>query len=62
MLEEAKTWQHRPLDSVYPILYLNAMVIKIREGKQIVNKSLYMAMGIDMNGNKDILGLWLAQT
>jgi putative transposase len=60
VLEEAKAWQHRPLDSVYPILYLDAMVIKVREGKQIINKSLHMAMGIDMNGNKDILGLWLA--
>lgn len=60
IIDEAKAWQHRPLDSVYPILYLDAMVIKVKEGKQIINKSLHMAMGIDMNGNKDILGLWLA--
>lgn len=60
IIDEVKAWQHRPLDSVYPILYLDAMVIKIREGKQIINKSLYMAMGIDLKGNKDILGLWLA--
>lgn len=60
VIDEAKAWQHRPLDSVYPILYLDAMVIKVKEGKQIINKSLHMAMGIDMNGNKDILGLWMA--
>ena len=60
VIDEAKVWQHRPLDSIYPILYLDAMVVKVKEGKQIINKSLHMAMGIDMNGNKDILGLWMA--
>ena len=60
VLDEAKAWQHRPLDKIYPILYLDAMVIKVRDGKQIVNKSLYMAMGVNMEGHKDILGLWLA--
>jgi len=62
VIDEAKAWQHRPLEQIYPILYLDAMIIKVREGKQIVNKSLYMAMGINMEGNKDILGLWLANT
>ena len=60
VMDEVRSWQHRPLDEVYPILYLDAMVIKIKEGKQVINKSLYIAMGIDMEGNKDILGLWLA--
>jgi putative transposase len=60
VLDEAKAWQSRPLDAVYPILYLDAMVIKVKEGKQIINKSLYIAMGVNMQGNKDILGLWLA--
>jgi putative transposase len=60
VMDEVRTWQHRPLDAVYPILYLDAMVIKVKDGKQVINKSLYIAMGIDMNGNKDILGLWLA--
>ena len=60
VMDEVRTWQHRPLDEVYPILYLDAMVIKVKEGKQVVNKSLYIAMGIDMDGKKDILGLWLA--
>jgi putative transposase len=60
VMDEVKSWQHRPLDAIYPILYLDAMVIKVQDGKQVINKSLYMAMGIDMEGNKDILGLWLA--
>jgi putative transposase len=60
VINEAKAWQQRPLDRIYPILYLDAMVIKIKDGKQISNKSLYMAMGVNMEGNKDILGLWLA--
>ena len=50
MIDEAKAWQHRPLDQIYPILYLDAMVIKVKEGKQIVNKSLHMAMGVNMGG------------
>lgn len=60
VLDDAKAWQHRALDKIYPILYLDAMVIKVRDGKQIINKSLYMAMGVNMDGHKDILGLWLA--
>lgn len=60
VLDEVKAWQMRALEAIYPILYLDAMVIKVRDGKQIVNKSLYMAMGINMDGNKEILGLWLA--
>jgi putative transposase len=61
VLDEVKAWQHRPLDTLYPILYLDAMVIKVRENKRIINKSLYIAMGVDMEGKKDILGLWLAE-
>lgn len=62
IMDEVRSWQHRPLDEVYPILYLDAMVIKVKDGKSIINKSLYMAMGVNMEGNKDILGLWLANS
>lgn len=61
VLEEVKGWQHRPLNPVYPIVYLDAMVIKVRHNGHIINKSLYIAMGVDMEGKKDILGLWLAE-
>lgn len=60
--EEVLMWQNRPLDSIYPIMYLDAMVVKVRENKQIINKSLYFAMGVNMEGNKEILGMWLAKT
>jgi putative transposase len=61
VLEEVKAWQGRPLDALYPILYLDAMVVKVKDGKSVINKSLYMAMGVNMEGKKDILGLWLAE-
>jgi putative transposase len=60
VLDEVKAWQHRPLDAVYPMIYLDAMVVKVKEGKQVINKSLYIAMGVTMEGVKTILGLWLA--
>ena len=62
VMEEVVMWQNRPLDSIYPILYLDAMVVKVRENKQIINKSLYFAMGVNMDGNKEILGMWLSKT
>jgi putative transposase len=58
--DEERSWQTRTLDAVYPILYLDAMVIKVKEGKQVINKSLHIAMGVNMEGRKEILGLWLA--
>ena len=62
VMDEVRAWQKRPLDKIYPILYLDAMVIKTREGNQVINKSLYIAMGVDMEGKKDVLGLWIASS
>lgn len=62
VLEEVIAWQNRPLDSVYPIIYLDAIVIKIKENNQIINKSLYIALAVNMDGNKEILGMWIAKT
>jgi putative transposase len=62
VIEEVTAWQNRPLETIYPILYLDAMVVKVRENNQIINKSLYIAMGVTMEGHKEILGLWLAKT
>ena len=61
VIEEVRTWQHRPLDPVYPIVYLDAMVIKVKEGRHIVNKSLYIVIGVNMEGKKEVLGLWMSQ-
>jgi len=61
VVEEVKAWQSRPLDSVYPIVYLDCIHVKVREGTVRV-KAVYMAIGITMSGEKEVLGLWLAQT
>lgn len=61
IISQVKEWQNRSLDSLYPILYLDAMVVKVRDNGQVVNKSLYMALGVNMEGHKEILGLWLSR-
>lgn len=61
VIEEVTLWQNRPLEAIYPILYLDAMVVKVRENNQIINKSLYIALGINMQGHKEVLGMWLAK-
>jgi putative transposase len=59
--EEVKVWQARPLDAIYPIVYLDCIHVKVREGAVRV-KAVYLAIGINMAGEKEVLGLWLAQT
>lgn len=59
VLEEVKEWQSRPLEEVYPIMYLDAIRVKIRDQGHVVNKAVYMAIGVDMDGNKDMLGMWI---
>ena len=59
--DEVKAWQARPLDAIYPIVYLDCIHVKVREGAVRV-KAVYLAIGITMNGEKEVLGLWLAQT
>lgn len=58
VMEEVKTWQNRPLDMVYPVMYLDALVVKIRENGHVRNKAIYVAIGITMEGHKEVLGLW----
>ncbi|MBT4139036.1 MAG: IS256 family transposase [Candidatus Latescibacteria bacterium] len=57
--DEVKAWQSRPLDEVYPIVYLDALKVKIRDSGSVVNKSIYLALGINMEGDKELLGLWI---
>ena len=61
VMDEVKAWQSRPLDAIYPIVILDALVIKIRDGGAVRNKSAYLAMGINLDGQKELLGMWLAQ-
>jgi putative transposase len=58
--EEVKAWQNRPLDAVYPIVYMDALRVKVRHNGQIQNKAIYLAIGITMEGVKEVLGLWAA--
>ncbi len=59
--DELQAWQHRPLDAVYPIVYLDALVAKVRASGKVVNRSLYTAIGISQDGKKEVLGLWLSE-
>jgi putative transposase len=61
VIEEVVEWQSRPLDAVYPIVYLDCIVVKIRQDKRVINKALYLALGVNMEGHKELLGLWLAE-
>lgn len=62
VMEEVKAWQNRPLDSVYPIVYLDALVVRSRASGAVQNKSVYLALGINQEGEKELLGLWMAET
>jgi putative transposase len=59
--EEALAWQHRALDAIYPIVWLDGIVIKIRHHKQVINKSAHVVLGVNMRGEKEVLGLWIAE-
>jgi transposase-like protein len=61
VLDEVKAWQNRPLESVYPIVFFDCIVVKVRQDKRIINKAVYIALGIDKSGLKDVLGLWISE-
>jgi len=61
VMEEVRTWQSRPLDEVYPILYMDALRVKVRDGGHILNKAIHVAIGVNLEGHKEVLGLWTAQ-
>ncbi|AFY38188.1 transposase mutator type [[Leptolyngbya] sp. PCC 7376] len=60
VMEEIKAWQHRPLEEIYPILWLDGMRIKIREEGRDTNQTLYLALGVKQSGHKEVLGMWLS--
>mgnify|MGYP001031707049 FL=1 len=62
VMDEVLAWQNRPLDSVYPIVYLDALVVRSRDSGAVQNKHVYLALGINLDGEKELLGLWMAQT
>jgi putative transposase len=62
VLEEVKAWQSRPLDPVYAVVFLDALVVKVRDGQVVQNKPAYIAVGVDGDGEKHVLGIWLSRT
>jgi len=58
--EKVKEWQNRPLEAVYPILYMDALYVKMRDNGQVKNRAVFVAIGVNMEGHKDVLGLWVA--
>ena len=59
IIDELREWQTRPLDAVYPIVYIDALVIKVRDNGTVINKAAYVAIGVDVEGRKHVLGVWL---
>ena len=60
--EEVLAWQHRPLDALYPVIYLDAIIVKVRDGGHVRNKAAHLAVGVDMDGIKHVLGIWVQTT
>jgi putative transposase len=60
VLDEVKAWQSRPLESMYPVLYLDALMVKMRHEGRVENRAVFVAIGVDEEGQKDVLGLWSA--
>jgi putative transposase len=61
ILPEVNEWQNRPLESIYPIIYFDGIVFKSRKDSQIINKCIYSVLGVDMEGHKEILGIWISE-
>ena len=60
--EEILIWQQRPLDALYPVVYLDALIVKVRDGGHVRNKAAHIAVGVDMDGIKHVLGIWVQAT
>lgn len=62
VMDEVRQWQSRPLEPVYPIIYVDCLVVKVRENQRVLNKSVYLVLAVDLNGQIKLLGMWIAQT
>jgi putative transposase len=61
VIEKVIEWQFRPLEPVYSIVYLDCLVVKIRQDKQVINKAVYLALGVNIEGHKELLGMWISE-
>ncbi len=62
VLDEVTQWQNRPLEAIYPIVYLDALFVKVRDEGRVVKKAVYLALGITLDGEKELLGMWIARS
>jgi putative transposase len=62
VMDDARAWQQRPLDDVYPVVFLDALVLKIRESGTVQRRACYLAMGVGIDGSRDVLGMWFQET
>ena len=62
VLDELRLWQSRPVDSVYPVVYIDALFVSVREAGRVVKKAVYVALAVNMEGARDVLGFWIEQT
>lgn len=59
--DEVKTWQNRTLDQVYPVVWFDALVVKVRDNQRVINKSVYLALAVNVFGEKELLGIWISE-
>lgn len=59
--EQVTEWQNRQLDALYPIVYMDCIVVKVRQNGSVINKAVFLALGINTEGQKELLGMWLAE-
>jgi putative transposase len=62
VMDDVRAWAQRPLDDVYPVVFLDALVLKIREGGTVQRRALYLALGVAVDGDRDVLGMWFQET
>jgi len=61
VMEEVRQWQNRPLEELYPIMYMDCLVVKVKENQRLLNKSVYLALGVTLEGKKELLGMWISE-
>lgn len=61
VLEDVRAWQNRPLEDVYPIVWFDALQVKVRHEQRVINKAVYLALGVNLSGQKELLGIWISQ-
>ena len=62
VMDEVRQWQMRPLEAVYPIVYVDCLVVNVRENQRVLNKALYLVLAVNLEGQKELLGMWIGQT